>query len=111
MLRLPPRRRGARVPTSGIGKADIFVVGRDAGHGDRALGEFCHAIAADVIGGDHGLALSDQDPQADVVAFGAFGFLDAAVAHLDPLRNAAHRHRIGGVRARAPGRLDQPLGQ
>ena len=94
-----------------IGEADIFVVGRDARHGDRALGQFRDAIAADVVGRDHGLALSDQHAQADIVAFGALGFLDAAVAHFDALRNAAHRDRVGGVRAGALGGLDQALRQ
>ena len=92
-----------------IGEADIFVVGRDARHRDRALGELGHGIAADVVGRDHRLALADQHAQADIVAFGAFGFLDAAVAHLDALRDAAHRDRIGGIRAGAFGGLDQPL--
>ncbi len=40
-----------------IGEADIFVVGRDARHRHRALGEFRNAVAADVVGRDHRLAL------------------------------------------------------
>ena len=94
-----------------IGEADIFVVGRDARHRDRALGEPRDAVAADVVGRDHRLALAHQHAQSDIVAFRALGFLDASVAHLDALRNAAHRHRVGGVRAGAPRRLDQPLRQ
>ena len=95
----------------GIGEADIFVVGRHAGHRDRALGELGDAVAGDVIGRDHGLALPDQHAQADIVAFGALGFLDPAVAHLDALRDATHRNRIGGVRARAFRGLDEALRQ
>ena len=95
----------------GIGETDIFVVGRDARHRDRALGELRDAVAGDVVGRDHGLALPDQHAQADIVAFGALGFLDPAVAHFDALRDAAHRNRVGGVRARALGGLDQPLRQ
>ena len=95
----------------GIRKPDIFVVGRDPRHRDRAFGELRDAVAGDVVGRDHGLALSDQHAQADIVAFGALGFLDAAVAHLDALRNAAHRDRVGGIRAGASGGLDQPLRQ
>ena len=94
-----------------IGETDIFVVGRDPRHRDRALGELGDAIAADVVGRDHRLALSDQHAQSDIVAFRAFGFLDASVAHLDALRNAAHRDRVGGIRAGAFGRLDQALRQ
>ena len=95
----------------GIGKPDIFVVGRHARHRHRALGKFRDAVAADVVGRDHRLALPDQYAQADIVAFGALGFLDMAVAHLDPLRDAAHRDRVGGIRAGALCGLDQPLGQ
>ena len=94
-----------------IGETDIFVVGRDARHRDRALGKFRDAIAGDIVGRDHRLALPDQHAQADIVAFGALGFLDAAVADFDALRNAAHRDRIGGVRAGALCRLDQALRQ
>ena len=94
-----------------IGEADIFVVGRHPRHRDGALGEFRDAIAADVVGRDHRLALSDQHAQSDIVAFGAFGFLDAPVAHLDALRDAAHRHRVGGVGAGAFGGLDEALRQ
>ena len=94
-----------------IGEADIFVVGRDPRHRHRALGELRDAVAADVVGRDHRLALSDQHAQADIVAFGALGFLDAAVAHFDALRDAAHRDRIGGIGAGAFGGLDQALRQ
>ena len=94
-----------------IGETDIFVVGRDARHRDRALGKLGDAVAADVVGRDHRLALPDQHAQSDIVAFGAFGFLDAAVAHLDALRDAAHRDRVGGIRAGALGGLDQALRQ
>ena len=94
-----------------IGKPDIFVVGRDPRHRHRALGEFRNAVAADVVGRDHGLALPDQHAQSDIVAFGALGFLDAAVAHFDALRDAAHRDRVGRISAGAFGGLDQALRQ
>ena len=94
-----------------IGEADIFVVGRDARHRDGALGELGDAVAADVVGRDHRLPLSHQHAQPDIVAFGTLGFLDASVAHLDPLRNAAHRDRVGGIGAGAFRRLDQALRQ
>ena len=94
-----------------IGKADILVVGRNPRHRHRALGELCDAVAADVVGRDHGLALAEQHAQADIVAFGALGFLDAAVAHLDALRDVAYRDRIGRIGAGAFGRLDKALRQ
>ena len=94
-----------------IGEADIFVVGRNPRHRHRALGQFGDAIAADVVGRYHRLALTDQHAQADIVAFGAFGFLDPSVAHFDALRHAAYRDRVGGIRAGALCGLDQPLRQ
>ena len=94
-----------------IGETDIFVVGRHARHRHRALGELRDAVAGDVVGRDHGLALPDQHAQSDIVAFRALGFLDAAVAHLDALRDAAHRDRVGGIGAGALGGLDQALRQ
>ena len=66
-----------------VGKARIGVLGRDPRHRDRALGERVRAIAFQVIGGDHRLALADQHAQAHVVAFGALALLDLAVAQLD----------------------------
>jgi hypothetical protein len=64
-----------------------------------------------IVGRDHRLALADEHPQADVVAFGALGLLDAPVTHLDALRDAAHCDRIRRVRTGTFGGLDQPLGQ
>ncbi len=94
-----------------IGKTNIFVVRRNARHRHRALGELCDAVAAHVVGRDHRLALADQHAQSDVVAFRALGFLDASIAHLDALRDAAHRNRIRSVGAGAPGGLDEALRQ
>ena len=94
-----------------IGEADILVVGRDPRHRHRALRKLRHAVAADVVGRDHRLAAADQHAQADIVAFRAFGFLDASVAHFDALRYAAHRDRIGRVGAGALGGLHQALRQ
>jgi hypothetical protein len=102
-------------PGAGLLAADVrfkaAVVGRDPRHGDRAFGQSGDAVAADVVGRDHRLALPHQHAQSDIVAFRALGFLDAPIADLDALRNAAHRHCVGGVRARAPRRLHQPLRQ
>jgi len=77
----------------------------------RRAPQACDAIAADIIGRDHRLALPDQHAQPDIIAFRALGFLDASVADFYALRNAAHRHRVGGVRAGAPGGLDKTLRQ
>ena len=86
-------------------------VRRDPRHRHRALRKFCHAIGADVVGRDHRLAAADQHAQADVVAFGAFGFLHASITHFDALRHAAHRDRVGSVRAGVAGGLDEALRQ
>jgi len=77
----------------------------------RALGQSRNAVAAHVVGRNHRLALADQHAQADIVALGALALLDASVAQLDGLRDAAHRHGIGRIGARASGSLDQPLGK
>ena len=95
----------------GIGEADELVVGRDPRHRHRALGQFGDAVAGDVVGRDHRLALADQHAQTDIVAFGALGFLDPPVTHLDALRDAAHRDRVGRIGAGALGGLDQTLRQ
>jgi hypothetical protein len=94
-----------------IREPDIFVIGSDTRHRDRALGKLGYSIARYIIGRDHRLALADQHAQTDIVAFRTLGLLDASVAHLDALRNAAHRDRIRRIRAGALGRLDEALRQ
>ena len=93
-----------------VGEPGIFVFGRDARHRHRALGQYLGAVARHVVGRDHRLAAADQHAQAEIVAFRAFAFLDLAVAHLDRLRQPAHRDRVGGIGAGGQRRLDQPLG-
>jgi len=69
-----------------IGETDIFIVGRHARHGDRALGQSCNAVTLTSFGRTpHGLTPSDQDPQSDIVALGALGFLDAGRHAPQPL--------------------------
>ena len=94
-----------------VGEAGVGVLGRDARHRDRALGERVRAIALHVVGRDDRLPPADQHAQAHVVAFGALGFLDLAVAHLDRERDRAHRDRVGGVRAGAARGGDQAFGE
>ena len=92
----------------GIGKARVLVLRRDPRHGDRALGERVH-IGDDIVGRHHRLLVPDQHAQADVVALGALGLLDIAVADFDALRHAAHGDCVGRIRTGALGRLDQTL--
>lgn len=94
-----------------IGKADIFIVGRDARHRHRALRKPRDVVAADIVGGNHRLPLADEYAQADIVAFRTLRLLDLAVAHFDALRHAAHRDRVRRIGAGAPGRIDETLGQ
>ena len=94
-----------------IGEPGEFVLGRDAGHGDRALGQRIDAVALDVVRRDRRLAAADQHAQADIVAFGALQFFDRAVAHVDRQRDRAHRDRIGLVGAAAPCRGDEAGGE
>ena len=106
-------RQVAREPFR-IGKSGEAVLRRGPRHRDHAFGdgidEPIGAVAGEVVGRDHRLAAADEGAQADIVALGALGFLDAAVAHVDRLGNAAHRDRVGGIGAVAPCRLDQALG-
>jgi hypothetical protein len=55
--------------------------------------------------------VADQDPQADIVAFGALRFLDRAVAHIDRQRDRAHGDGIGLLGAGAARGGDQALGE
>ena len=94
-----------------VGEAGILVLGRDARHRHRPLGQRGDAVAAHVVGRDHRLLAPDQHAKTHVVALGALRFLDRAVAHVDRLRHRAHRHGIGGIGAGRAGSLDQPLGE
>ena len=104
------RRKVARQQRR-VGEAGEAILGRGARHGHRALGERIEAVALDVVGGYDRLLLADQDAQADVVALGALGFLDGAVAHLDREGDAAHRDGVGCVGARALRGGDQAFGE
>ena len=64
----------------GVGEARKFVLGRRARHGHGPCGKRGGAIIRNVIGGDHRLAAADQHAQAKIVAFGAFGLFNLAVA-------------------------------
>ena len=52
-----------------IGEPNESIVWRNARHRHRALGKTRHAVAADLVVRDHGLPLSDDHAQSDVVAF------------------------------------------
>ena len=94
-----------------IGEANIGIVGRHTRHRHRALGKSRNTVATHIIGGHHRLTFADEDAQADIVALGSLRRLDLAVAHLDALRDAAHRHRIGCIRPGAARRFDETLRQ
>ena len=53
----------------------------------------------------------DEHAQPHVVALGALGFLDRALAHLDRERYRAHRERVGRVGTGAASGRDQPFGE
>ena len=53
----------------------------------------------------------DEHAQPHVVALGALGFLDRALAHLDRKRDRAHGDRVGRVGAGAARGRDQPFGK
>ncbi len=79
-----------------IGETGKRIFRRDARHRHRALSEHID-IGRDVVGGHHRLTRADENAQAKIVTFRALALLDAAVAHIDRQRHAAHRDRIGAV--------------
>ena len=86
----------------GIGESRVSVLGRDLGHRDRARGEIVD-IGGDVIGRHHRLPPPDEHAQSYVVAFGAFRFLDRAIAHFytgDTERTATASARVSAGTAR-----------
>ena len=99
------RDRAGRDRESGASAASrsarpgIRIFRGDARHGDRALGERRHPVTPDVVGGDDRLPPTDQDAQADIVAFRALRLFDRAVAHVDAERDRAQRNGVSGVGA------------
>ena len=96
-----------------LGETGEPVLRCGARHRDDALGDRVDgtvAVAGEIVGRNHRLAAADEGAQADIVAFGALRGLDAAVAYLDRLGDAAHRDRIRRVGAVTAGGLDQPFG-
>ncbi len=100
-----------RAKLAGIGEAGETVVGRGARHRDGAFGQSVQAIALQIIGRDDGLLASDDDAQAEVVAFRALGFFDGAVAHLDGQRDRTNRERIGLIGAGAARGIHEAFGE
>jgi hypothetical protein len=95
---------------AGIGKAGERIVRRHPCHGDSALGEL-RRVRLNVIRRHNRLAAPHQRAQPHIVAFGALGFLDRAVAHLYPERHRAHRKRVGGIGAGPASGCNQPFGE
>ena len=93
-----------------IGEPGETVLGSDPRHGDRALRELVDVVL-DVVGRHHRLPLSDQDPQADIVALRPLGGFHLAVAHLDRHRHRADRDRIGRIGTGAARRRHQTFGE
>src|SRR6478672_10790425 len=94
----------------GIGEPGKRIFGRRLCHGDRALSEL-RDVGVYVVARYHRLAAADERAQPHVVAFGALGFLDSALAHLDRERDGTHGERVGGVRAGTASSRDQPFGE
>jgi hypothetical protein len=92
---------GGRVPVAGeiggVGEADGRVLGRLARHGDGAGGHLGDGVGLRVGGGDDGLPGADEDPEADVDAFGALGMFEAALEDVDREGRAVDRERVGGI--------------
>ena len=93
-----------------VGKSGERILRGRSRHGDGALREF-GSVGLDVVGGYDRLAAADKDAQPHIVAFGALGFLDCGLAHLDRKRHRAQRQRVGGIRSGPASGCDQPLGE
>ena len=85
-----------------VGKAKRRILWRLAGHGDGAFGHLGDGAVRKVRGRHRRLALADQNPQADLDAFGPLGLFQCAMAHIDRDRCSIHRHRVGLGRTRTP---------
>jgi hypothetical protein len=84
-----------------IGEPGKAILRRRTRHGDGALGQGVKPVALEVVGRNHRLLAADDDAQAEIVALGALGFLDGAVAHLDRKRHRTHGERVGLIGAGA----------
>ncbi len=99
------RSRGCLDEPRRVGQALKRILRRNAGHGDRALGEFRWVRRRRGRNACHPLA--DKNAQRNIVALRRFGAFDLAQAHRNPGRTAAHRDRVGSVGSRLPGGLDK----
>ncbi len=90
-----------------IGEAAIGILGNRAGHGDGPFAQFAEAALGQIGRGDDGLALADEDPEADVGAFRAFQVFGVAEPPGDGERGAGNQDRVRRVGARRPGLGDQ----
>ena len=80
------------------------------GHGDGTFGEFGR-LGLDVVRRHDRLTAPDESAQPNIVAFGALGFLNRAIAHLHRNRDRAHGERIGGVCAGSARGRDESFGK
>ena len=95
----------------GIGQARMRILGRLARHRHGPFGHGPQRVGAGVAGRDAGLPPSDQDAQADLDPFGAFGMFQPALQDVDRDGTAVDRQRIGRVGAGGTRRVKQRFGQ
>ena len=64
-------------------------------------------LGGTVVGGDDGLALADDDAQAEIEALGAFELFDLAQTLAVRQRDAVDQHGVGLIGAGALGAADE----
>ena len=89
-----------------FGQAAIGVFRYGAGHGDGTLDQFGQRRRRTVRSGHHGLTAADENPQAQVRAFGAFQMFQRAKAARHRYGGRIEQHRIRRVRSGRDGAVD-----
>lgn len=77
-----------------LGQTRRRIIGGFAGHGDRAFGHHRQRFGPGIRGGHHRLFLTDQNPQAQIDAFGSLGLFQRPFAHINRQRPAFDCDRV-----------------
>jgi len=92
-----------------IGQPGMGVVGGKPGHGHGPFRHFVDRAVRGVRGRYAGLSLPDQNAQAQIGAFGAFGLFQRTGPHVDGHRGRGGRQRVGTVGTSLSGGIQKTL--
>ena len=87
----------------------IGVFGGEPRHFDRALGERPQPLRREIAGVDRSGAATDEDAQADLLAFGPFDLFQRAEPDADAFGRGGTGNRIGFIRAHLAREIDEVL--